>query len=131
MSVSEALRKWDKLAPSVLDIYYVFNLCNNIDWCMNVRNWNKLRQNKIKKTYPIWLGTRYPCPKQLGEYTRVVLQKDVQNLLTNYSSDNFTNLFHEFFSVWAVEKENKLLIGSKQVFFLSLLVEKEIIINIC
>ena len=26
-------------------------------------------------------------------------------------------LFHEFFSVWAVEKENKLLIGPKQVFF--------------
>ena len=38
------------------------------------------------------------------------------------SSDVFTNLFHEFFSV---EKENKLLIGTKQVFFLSLPVEKE------
>ena len=29
-------------------------------------------------------------------------------LLTN-SSDIFTNFFHEFFSVWTVEKENKLL----------------------
>ena len=29
----------------------------------------------------------------------------------------FTNFFHKFFSVRAVEKENKLLIGSKQVFF--------------
>ena len=51
VSVSEALRKWDELAPSVLDIYYVFILCNNIDWCMNVRNWNKLLQNKINKKY--------------------------------------------------------------------------------
>ena len=51
VSVSEALRKWDKLAPSVLDIYYVFILCNNIDWCMNVRNWNKLLQNKIIKRF--------------------------------------------------------------------------------
>ena len=31
-------------------------------------------------------------------------------LLTN-SSDVFTNLLHKFSSVWAVEKENKLLIG--------------------
>ena len=42
----------------------------------------------------------------------------------------FTNFFHEFFSVWTVEKENKLLIGPKQFFFLSLPVEKEIIITI-
>ena len=39
--------------------------------------------------------------------------------LTN-SSDAFTNLFHELFpqifSVWAVEKENKILIGPKQFF---------------
>ena len=35
------------------------------------------------------------------------------------------NFFHEFFSVWAVEKGNKLLIGSKQLFFLSLPVEKQ------
>ena len=34
--------------------------------------------------------------------------------------------FHQFFSVWAVEKENKLLTCSKLVFFLSLPVEKEI-----
>ena len=46
------------------------------------------------------------------------------------SSDVFTNLFHEFFSVWAVEKENKLLIGPKTVFFLGLPVEKETIIDI-
>ena len=50
------------------------------------------------------------------------------------SSNVFTNLFHEFFheffSVWAVEQENKLLIGSKQVFFLSLPVEKEIITDL-
>ena len=37
--------------------------------------------------------------------------------LTFNSSDVFTNLFLYFFSVWAVEKENKLLIGPKQVFF--------------
>ena len=41
------------------------------------------------------------------------------------SSDVFTNLFHEFFSV---EKENFLLI--QKSFFLSLTVEKEIKINI-
>ena len=50
-------------------------------------------------------------------------------LLTN-SSDVFTNLFHEFFqkifSVWAVEKEDKLHICPKQGFFISLPVEKEI-----
>ena len=42
----------------------------------------------------------------------------------------FTNFFHKFFSVRAVEKENKLSIGTTQVFFLSLLVQKEIVINI-
>ena len=51
------------------------------------------------------------------------------HLLTN-SSDNFTNLFHEFFQR-IFEKENKLFISSKLGgFFLSLPVEKEIIINI-
>ena len=44
------------------------------------------------------------------------------------SPNCFTNFFHKFFSLWAVEKENKLLIGPKQ-FFLSLPVEKEIILN--
>ena len=29
----------------------------------------------------------------------------------------FPNYFNKFFSVWAVEKENKLFIGPKQVFF--------------
>ena len=29
----------------------------------------------------------------------------------------FTNFFHEFLSVWAVGKGNKLLIGPKQIFF--------------
>ena len=42
----------------------------------------------------------------------------------------FTNFILEFFSVCAVEKENKLFIGPKQFFLLSLPVEKEIIINI-
>ena len=41
----------------------------------------------------------------------------------------FTNFFHESLSDLAVEKEKKLLIGPKH-FFLSLPVEKEIIINI-
>ena len=45
-SVSEALKKWDELAPSVLDIYYVFILCNTIDWCMNV--WTEINFFKIK-----------------------------------------------------------------------------------
>ena len=40
----------------------------------------------------------------------------------------FPNFFLDFFSVWVVEKESKLFFGSKQVF-LSLPVEKEIIIN--
>ena len=31
----------------------------------------------------------------------------------------FTNFVHDFFSVWAVEKVNKLSIGSKQIFFFS------------
>ena len=42
----------------------------------------------------------------------------------------FPNFVQEYFSVWAVEKENKFLIGPKQYFFLSFLVEKEIITNI-
>ena len=41
----------------------------------------------------------------------------------------FPNLFLEFLSVWAVEKEKENLIGPK-LFFLTLPVEKEIIINI-
>ena len=49
--------------------------------------------------------------------------------ITN-SSNVFTNLIHGCFSVWAVEKENKFLIGPKQFFFLSSPVEKEIIRNL-
>jgi hypothetical protein len=47
-------------------------------------------------------------------------------------SNKFTNLFHDFlnhkfFSVLAVEEENKLLIGPKQ----GLPVKKEIATNVC
>ena len=49
------------------------------------------------------------------------------------ASDSFTNLihhfFHEFFSVWAVEKDNKLLIVPKQFFSHRLPVEKEIFVK--
>ena len=38
-----------------------------------------------------------------------------------------TNFLYKCFSVWAVEKENKFLIGLKQFFFLILPVKKEII----
>ena len=41
----------------------------------------------------------------------------------------FTIFFHEIFSTWTVEKGNTFLIPTKQEFFLSLLVEKEIITN--
>ena len=41
----------------------------------------------------------------------------------------FTNVFLAFFSVWAVKKELQLLICPKHVLFLSLPVEKKIIIN--
>ena len=39
----------------------------------------------------------------------------------NHQTTNlvFPYFFHKFFSDWAVEKENKLFIGSKQGFFLS------------
>ena len=50
-------------------------------------------------------------------------------ILTTNSSVVFTNLFHEFFSVWAVEKENKFPIGLNQGFFLSMQVEKEIFVK--
>ena len=36
---------------------------------------------------------------------------------TTNSSDVFTNLLHDFFPAWAVEKENKLLLGPKIIFF--------------
>ena len=39
-----------------------------------------------------------------------------------------TNIFYKFSTVWAVEKTNFLLVQNS--FFLSLPVEKEIIINI-
>ena len=44
----------------------------------------------------------------------------------------FTKYFHIFFSIWAVEKEKKLVIGPKlkHVFFVSLLFEKKIMTNI-
>ena len=35
------------------------------------------------------------------------------------SNHQISNLFHEFFSILAVEKENKLFICQKQVFFFS------------
>ena len=61
---------------------------------------------------------------------QILEKRDAERLqsITN-SSDVFTNLFHEFFPVWTVEKENKFFIGSKQSFFLSLPVVKEIITN--
>ena len=51
---------------------------------------------------------------------------------SNHPKNNlvFTNYIHEVFSVWAVETDNKILICPKQFFFLSLPVEKEIIITI-
>ena len=54
----------------------------------------------------------------------------VKRIHQMFSPICFTNFFNKIFSVWAVEKENNLLIGPKQVFFLSLPVEKEIMINI-
>ena len=48
--------------------------------------------------------------------------------LTN-SSEVSPNYFLNFFSVWAIENEEKFLIGPKQFFF-SLPAVKEIIINI-
>ena len=53
----------------------------------------------------------------------------IPTILIQFSNEfinGFTNLFHEFFH----KKENKLLIGPKQVFFFSLPVEKEIKTNI-
>ena len=43
--------------------------------------------------------------------------------ITN-ASDNFANVFHEYVSVWAVEKENKFLVGPKQLFFFSVFLLK-------
>ena len=60
---------------------------------------------------------------------------DEQNIIYNQlmGSNNqtfFSNFFLKLSPVWAVEQENKPFIGSKQFYFLSLPVEKEIIINI-
>ena len=51
--------------------------------------------------------------------------------LSKNSSDVFTNFFHKFFLVWAVEKEKKTSYLYKPGFFVRLAVETEIIINIC
>ena len=49
-----------------------------------------------------------------------------KNVLQN--NNKFIRCFHEFFSVWVVEKE-KNLIGPKQVFSISLPVENENILS--
>ena len=53
MKLSENETNWHRQ-----DIYYVFILCNNIDWCMNVWNWNRLLQNKkilfLMTTFSAW-----------------------------------------------------------------------------
>ena len=53
------------------------------------------------------------------------------SLVTN-SSDVFTNFIHEFFSIWATEKEkNNFSFVQNRLVYLNLSLEKEIIINIC
>ena len=86
---------------------------------------------EVQKTIVLDLGTFFAKDCVLANFA--IFQLAQCKLVTN-SSDNFTNLIHdffyEFFSVWAVEKEKKVLVGSKNVFYLSLAVKKEIIINI-
>ena len=65
----------------------------------------------------------------------ILMQMLFQNKFLSYlwydsqNANEFTNLLHsspflhEFFSIWAVEKENKFLIGPKQTFCPSLPVE--------
>ena len=79
----------------------------------------------------------YLLPNQLYLKDKMVSvssmeQTNTGKQLTN-SSDDFTNLFPQFFPLIflsLIEKENKLLIGPNRVFFfLSLPVENEIIIS--
>ena len=57
--------------------------------------------------------------------------QNLQNKIKIRSEDQmfWPICFTIFFSVWTVEKENKLLIGLKQFFFLSLPVEEDILMN--
>ena len=43
-------------------------------------------------------------------------KSDLYRIHHIFSPICFTNFFNEFISVWAIEKENKLLIGQKQFF---------------
>ena len=56
------------------------------------------------------------------------VRDQVNTLHQMFSPICFTNFFHKFFSVCAVEKERELLICQNR-FFLSLPVEKEIMAN--
>ena len=47
--------KNDVWIVQVLDINYVYVICNNTDWYMYVLNWNKLLQNKTKTSNMCWL----------------------------------------------------------------------------
>ena len=73
------------------------------------------------KTSAIW---NEDLKKKIIRNTYILLPKSIKD-----SSDVFTNLIHQFFSVWAVEKENKFMICSKQFFSLSFPVLKWIITN--
>ena len=62
------------------------------------------------------------------------MRKNWSKYITN-SSDVFTNLFHDFFSTNSfqfeqLKKKTNFLLVQNSFFFLSLPVEKEIIINI-
>ena len=71
----------------------------------------------------------YSCNRRLDTHLiRSWMSHISPNKLITNSSDNFTNLFHEFFPwIFLSLKTNFYLL--KTVFFLSLQVEKEIILN--
>ena len=90
--------------------------------------WNAIFMNIFAKDYCI--GTWKTSAiwnedlKKKNHSQYILLPKSIKD-----SSDVFTNLIHQFFSVWAVEKENKFMICSKQFFSLSFPVLKWIITN--
>ena len=75
-----------------------------------------------KKTTPMGGAVMDQNPHQLRKkitFGRNTVQLIILFMTSNHQTTNlvFTNFFHEFFSVLAVKKENKLFIAPKQFFF--------------
>ena len=105
-----------------------FRICENMWWTRYREALTHWQIQNVK--FDLWMKKDKPIVCLLMTWTNVEFWWKMYVHTSNYnelmgSNHQITNLvfpkfFHSFFLIWAVEKENKLLIGPKQFSFFSL-----------